>query len=114
MKMKENLIPHISSNDTNVEEQLIAALELIKNYEDIIADLRNTNSNNLKKFTHDLSSPLQVLSMTVESLEDRMPPEFSSSFGRITQAADTMVEIIGEIRKLRQGSVSSEKSIRVV
>ena len=114
MKMKENLIPHISSNDTNLEEELQAALLLIKNYEDIIADLKSTNSNNLKKFTHDLSNPLQILSMTIESMEDRIPAELVGSFGRVKEAADSMVEIIGAIRKLRTNSTNSEISIRVV
>jgi len=112
--MKENLIPHISSNDTNLEEELQAALLLIKNYEDIIADLKSTNSNNLKRFTHDLSNPLQILSMTIESLEDRVPPELAGSFERVKQSADSMVEIIGAIRKLRTNSTNSEISIRVV
>ena len=116
MNMKDNLISSISSNDEikQLQQQLSSALEQIKNYEELIAELKVTNSNNLKQFTHDLSNPLQVLSMTVEFMEDKVPAEYKGHFERIRKSSETMVDMIAAIRKLRTSSVSSANSIKVV
>lgn len=116
MDMKDNLISSISSNDEikQLQQQLSSALETIKDYEELIAELKATHSNHLKQFAHDLSNPLQVLSMTIEFMEDKIPNEYSTQFERIKRSSEVILEIIGAIRKLRHSSVSSANSIKVV
>lgn len=115
MSIEENLISKSSLAEKNKELQreLDAALERIKKYEGIIADLRAENSNNLKMFSHDLSSPLQILSMTIESLQDRAP-EFASTLDRMKRSTDNMIEIVNSIRKLRQAGLTPNHDIKVV
>lgn len=116
MSVEENLISKSSLTEKNreLQRELDAAHELIRKYEGIIADLQSENSNNLKKFTHDLASPLQILSMTIESLQDRAP-EFTTTLERMKRSTDNMIDIINTIRKIRQvAPESSAKSIKVV
>ncbi len=96
-------------------KELDYAYELIKNYESLIVELRETNDSNLKRITHDLSNPLQILSMTIESLLDSPPKDINATLERMKRSTDTMTEIIASIRKLRaQASHVSKKTIQVV
>lgn len=109
MSIEENLIARSSQTDKNsiLQKELDKAHELIRSYEVIIADLKLENSNNLKKFTHDLSNPLQILSMTIESIDDHPPTDMSAALDRIKRAADNMTSIIQSIRKMRAASIQS-------
>ncbi len=112
MSIEENLIARSSQTDKNssLQKELEKALELIRSYEAIIADLKLENSNNLKKFTHDLSNPLQILSMTIESLQDHPPKDISAALERMKRASDNMTSIISAIRKLRAATTQSPEN----
>lgn len=116
-QLMDNLL---STNDLKEKnQQLLKELDnayaLIKNYEELIADLRNSNDNNLKTITHDLSNPLQILSMTIESLQDSTPKDLAGTLERMRRSTDAMTEIIAAIRKLRASTISaSKKTIQVV
>ncbi len=116
MSIEENLITKSSLTEKNreLQRELDAARDLIRKYEGIITDLQSENSNNLKKFTHDLAGPLQILSMTIESLQDRAP-EFTTTLERMKRSTDNMIDIINSIRKLRHVSPEpASKSVKVV
>lgn len=109
MSIEENLIARSSQTDKNnhLQKELEKALELVRSYEAIIADLKLENSNNLKKFTHDLSNPLQILAMTIESLQDHPPSDITATLDRMKRATDNMTAIILSIRKLRASTTQS-------
>ncbi|AUN99735.1 sensor histidine kinase [Bacteriovorax stolpii] len=116
MSTEENLISKSSLTEKNreLQRELDSARALIKKYEGIIADLQAENSSNLKKFSHDLASPLQILSMTIESLQDRAP-EFSTTLDRMKRSTDNMIEIINSIRKLQKAMPATpSKELKVV
>lgn len=98
-------------------KELDHAHALIRNYESLIAELRESNDSNLKRITHDLSNPLQILSMTIESLQDSETPpkDLHATLERMRRSTDTMTEIIASIRKLRATAASVQrKTIQVV
>ena len=118
MSIEENLINRSSQTDKNssLQKELDQALERIRSYEAIITDLKLENSNNLKTFTHDLSNPLQILSMTIESLQDNPKADTKSALDRMKRSCDNMTSIIFAIRKLRAATTQSSVSggIKVV
>ncbi|MBC7712284.1 MAG: HAMP domain-containing histidine kinase [Rhizobacter sp.] len=116
MNIEENLIVRSSQNDKNknLKKELDAAKAVIKTYERIIEELKLENSNNLKHFTHDLANPLQILSMTIESLQDNPPKDITAALERMKRSADNMTTIILQIRKLRNISSSSSSATTTV
>lgn len=68
----------------------------------------------LKTFTHDLSNPLQILSMSIESLMDRCPPEVMPTLERMKRASDNMTTIIATLRKLKSTSAKNLATPREV
>jgi len=115
----DNLIKTNGLREKNLQlmKELDHAYELIKNYESLIIELRESNDSNLKRITHDLSNPLQILSMTIESLQDSdtPPKDMNATLERMRRSTDTMTEIIASIRKLRsQASKLSQRTISVV
>lgn len=99
-----------NENYSKMRQELAQALEMIKHYEVVIADLQNESSNNLKKAAHDLANPLQILSMTIESLEDRAPKELLPSIERMKRSTDVMATILEGLRKLRTQSITNKIS----
>ena len=86
--------------DSVVKSLLLESnLELIKNYEIIIANMNSENSANLKKLIHDIVNPLQILSMTLESLQDKGPPELVATFEQMKRATDTITEVVNSARR---------------
>lgn len=114
----DSLINTNSLREKNQElvRELNSAYELIKNYEALVAELRLENDSNLKSITHDLSNPLQILSMTIESLQDSAPKDLAGTLERMKRSTDMMTEIISSIRKLRstRAQALKQKSIQVV
>jgi len=102
MSIEQNLTNKSSQIDNNLELklELEAALELIKSYETMIAELNVENNILLRRFTHDLASPLQILSMTIESLESRIPSEMNGTLERMKRSTENMCEILRNVRKL--------------
>ena len=109
MSIEENLIARSSQTDknTNLQKELQKSLELIRSYEAIISKLKLENSNNLKRFTHDLSNPLQILVMTIESLQDHPPKDTVAALERMKRASDNMTAIIQSIRQMRASTLHS-------
>lgn len=115
--LMDNLLSTNGLREKNLQlkKELDHAYELIQNYESLIAELRESNDSNLKRITHDLSNPLQILSMTIESLQDSPPKDITSALERMRRSTDIMTELIASIRKLRATAVSvSKKTIQVV
>jgi signal transduction histidine kinase len=113
----DNLLSTNGLREKNLQlkKELDHAYELIQNYESLIAELREANDSNLKRITHDLSNPLQILSMTIESLQDSPPKDIASALERMRRSTETMTELISSIRKLRATAASvSKKAIQVV
>lgn len=113
----DNLTNLNGSRQSNQELslELEHARKLLKNYEALIVELQNGNYANLKKLTHDLSNPLQILSMTIESLQDSPAKDISLALERMKRSTDTMTEIILAIRKLLAAKNSAQqKTTQVV
>lgn len=96
------MMPELKLTETNQElrKELDAALLKIKSYEAIISDMQTENSNLIRKTTHDLSNPLQILAMTIESLEVKAPVEMMPTLERMKRSTDLMISIITNLRKL--------------
>jgi signal transduction histidine kinase len=105
------MMPELKLNETNQElrKELQAALLKIKSYEALISDMQTENSNLVKKTTHDLASPLQILAMTIESLEDKAPKEMIPTLERMKRSTDLMISIITNLRKI--GSVNNNHKL---
>lgn len=105
----------LRERNLQLKKELDHAYQLIQNYEFLIVELRESNDSNLKRITHDLSNPLQILSMTIESLQDSPSKDLASTLERMRRSTDTMTEIIANIRKLRAETNNiSKKTIQVV
>jgi hypothetical protein len=91
----------VSKSNQDLREELAAALLKIEIYEALIIDMQTETNNTLKKTTHDLSSPLQILAMTIESMEDKAPLDLIPTIERMKRATDSMISIITGLRKLR-------------
>lgn len=107
MSIEENLINRSSQTDKkSIQRELESALVLIKNYEAMITDLKLEQSNNLKMFAHDISNPLQILSMTIESLEDHpAAADILPAIMRMKKASDNITAIIVAMRTLRAAAI---------
>lgn len=116
MSAEENLISTSSLTEKNRElmRSLDAAMEVIQNYEALIAQLKNDNNGNMRKLLHDLASPLQILMMTIESLQDRAPEELTPSIERIKRSIDAMIELITAARKLNSSISAAKSDIKIV
>lgn len=100
---------HQTEKEQRLALELGASLELIKHYESIIATLQKDH----QKISHDLSNPLQILSMTLESLQDTAPPEIQSSIERMRLSSDAMTAILINLRKLRASTQPSKNTLIV-
>jgi signal transduction histidine kinase len=97
-------------NNQQLRKELDAALELIKRYEMMIADLQTEHFSTIKKTTHDLSNPLQILSMTIESLQDNSPVEMQPTIERMRRSAEVLTSIIITMRKLGTTKINPAKA----
>lgn len=104
----------LSEQNKQLIRELDRAYELIKNYETLIAELKKENDHNLKTITHDLSNPLQILSMTIESLQESPPKDLAATLERMRRSTNVMVDIISAIRKLRLTAASVQKKNTLV
>jgi len=105
----------LKQSNQQLAKELEHARELIRNYEALIIELQNDNDAKLKKLTHDLSNPLQILSMTIESLQDSPVKDISMALERMKRSTDTMTEIISAIRKLHAvRNYAQQKTTQVV
>lgn len=84
-----------------LQAELDAAIVAIHTLEAAVARLQNENVNNLKKFAHDLSNPLQILSMTLEALQDNSPEGLEMVLFRMKRSTDNMTDIVTVMRKVR-------------
>jgi signal transduction histidine kinase len=101
MSIEENLIVRSSQIDKTkaLQKELEDACALVKTYENLMDELRLENSTNLKLFTHELANPLQILSMTIESLQDRPTQDVTAALMRMKSSTDKMTATILSIRK---------------
>lgn len=115
MSIEENLIARISPTDkiNNLEKELRATKDQLNNYEARIHDLTLENSTNLKKIIHDLSNPLQILLMTIESAQDNSPKDLAATLERMKRAADNMAGIISANRKLKSSTQHSPVNLTI-
>jgi signal transduction histidine kinase len=117
LKPMDNLahLNGLKQSNQQLTKELEHARELIRNYEALIIELQNDNDANLKRLTHDLSNPLQILSMTIESLQDAPVKDISMALERMKRSTDTMTEIISAIRRLRAAkNYAQQKTTQVV
>ena len=102
-------------SNQQLTKELDHARELIRNYEALILELQNDNDAILRKMTHDLSNPLQILSMTIESLQDTPVNDISMALERMKRSTNTMTEIISAIRRLRAAkNFAQQKTTQIV
>ena len=104
----------LSEQNKQLIRELDRAYELIKNYETLIAELKKENDHNLKTIAHDLSNPLQILSMTIESLQESPPKDLAATLERMRRSTNVMVDIISAIRNLRSAAASVHKKNTLV
>ena len=97
----EKLNNNHSVSIESLHKELAAAKSLIAKQEELISELTLSNSENLKAVCHQLASPVQVISMSIESylLRKQMPSQ--DSLLRMQAAATSLVKIIEEIRLKR-------------
>lgn len=116
MSAEENLISPSSLTEKNRElmRNLDAAMEVIQNYETLMAQLKSDNNGNMRKLLHDLASPLQILMMTIESLQDRAPEELTPSLERMKRSIDAMIELVTAARKLNSSISAVNNDIKIV
>ena len=103
MSNEENLIHSINQTQETkqLRKDLEEALLEIKKYETLMAEIKEEHKTTIKSFAHDLASPLQILSMTLESIEDKIPTEMSTSLERMQKSCEKMTTIILTLRKLQ-------------
>jgi hypothetical protein len=80
--------------------ELESALLLIKKYENELTELKLENKKILRTFIHALSNPLQILSMTLESLQDKPNLGIDSLLNRMKIATDDITLLIKSYGKL--------------
>lgn len=78
----------------NVQNQLNEALEQLKSIKE--------ENDRMRAYIHDISSPLQILGMSIEALCEQCSEEQKSTIYRMKRSSDKMLEIMKEIRKLQQ------------
>ncbi|MBY0413075.1 MAG: hypothetical protein K2Q18_02865 [Bdellovibrionales bacterium] len=98
---------NLVERNQELKRELDAAIELIKRYEYTISEIENQNNATLRKSVHDLSNPLQVLAMTIESLQMKAPDELQPALERMRRSAESMTSIIISMRKLRSAASTS-------
>lgn len=114
--MSENLKVEsaLAHKNQQLMQELNSALNIIKYYESQIIELKNTQTAHLKKITHDIASPLQILSMTIESLMDSPTGDPGLALERMKRATDTMTEVIRAARKLTLEDSQKDKLQKAV
>jgi signal transduction histidine kinase len=93
----------LTEKNTNLEiqtlqKELLKAQETIESYQQMIMDVTDENIQSIRVFTHDLASPLQIISMNLEMLIDNSPAEKQPMLQRMKKSADKMSEIIAALR----------------
>jgi len=73
--------------------------------------LMQKENQRMREFIHDLANPLQVLGMTVESLEGKALTEYQMQIERMKKSVDKMLTIIVEIRKCQKVMAAQKKAI---
>lgn len=87
--------------EETLEEELRKAQELIASYQRIIKIIQEENNRVISDLTHNLSSPLQTASMSVEVLLERSPPEHLALLQRIESSTEKMINIIKSLRNFQ-------------
>jgi signal transduction histidine kinase len=72
----------------------------------------NQTEELLRVLCHDLASPLQILGMCVEVLEDRCPPDLKKILERMKRSTDSMNQIIALTREFHALS-SGRKEVKI-
>lgn len=72
--------------------------------------MQNENKR-MREFVHDLANPLQILGMTIESLEDKALVDQQMQIERMKKSVDKMLTIITEIRKYQKVISAPKKAI---
>jgi signal transduction histidine kinase len=93
----------LTEKNTNLEiqslqKELLKAQEKIESYQQMIMDVTDENIQSIRMFIHDLASPLQIISMSLEMLIDNSPAEKQPMLQTMKKSADKMSEIIASLR----------------
>jgi hypothetical protein len=97
----EKLSNNHSVSIESLQKELAAAKSLIAKQEELISELTLSNSEDLKAVCHQLASPVQVISMSIESYLLRKQSPSQDSLLRMQTAATSLVKIIEEVRLKR-------------
>lgn len=73
--------------------------------------IMQTENQRMREFVHDLANPLQILGMTIESLDGKSQPENHMQIERMKKSVDKMLTIIAEIRKYQKIMAAQKKAI---
>lgn len=90
------------NSSTDIEKRLNEALNQLSEM--------SSENEKLKGLIHDLVSPLQIISMSIETMLNQPSNENKHTFERMKASSDRMVAIVKDMRKL-QRSLSKPKSL---
>lgn len=90
------------NSSTDIEKRLNEALNQLSEM--------SSENEKLKVLIHDLVSPLQIISMSIETMLNQPSNENKHTFERMKASSDRMVAIVKDMRKL-QRSLSKPKSL---
>ena len=93
----------ILTNPSNItleslQKELVVTKELIAKQETLINELSTARDDELKAICHQLASPVQVISMSIEFYLMKQQTPSKDSLLRIQNATSTLVKTIEEIR----------------
>jgi hypothetical protein len=110
----ENLTTTQSVSIDVLQKELVSAKAIIAKQEELIKELTESKEEELKAVCHQLASPVQVISMSIEAYLMRKQIPSHDSLLRMQTAASSLVKIIEEIRAKRIVRLKSlEKDIIV-
>ncbi len=90
-----------SSND--IETRLNEALNQLSEI--------SSENEKLKGLIHDLVSPLQIISMSIETMLNQPSNENKHTFERMKASTDRMVAIVKDMRQLQRSLIKSKNTI---
>ncbi len=110
----EKLNLNYSVSSETLQKELTAAKAIIAKQEALIKELTTAKEEELKAICHQLASPVQVISMSIESYLLRKQVPTQDSLMRMQNSAESLVKIIEEIRGKRITRLNSLEKDSVV
>ena len=86
--------------EKKISDEILLLQEELQKAHELILLLKTENAQTIKTITHDLASPLQIISMSIEALIGRSPKEHQPMLERMENSAEKMTIILKSLREL--------------